>query len=107
MKKRRQRTLLSIVGAAPLLAGVSVGAVLTGSSSSAGSALESNPNLDPGTLLSRPAPDFTLTDQFGRRVSLRSFRGQVVILAFNDSECTTVCPLTTTAMLDAKRFPPA
>jgi cytochrome c biogenesis protein CcmG/thiol:disulfide interchange protein DsbE len=26
----------------------------------------------------------------------------VVILAFNDSECTTICPLTTTAMLDAK-----
>ena len=25
-----------------------------------------------------------------------------MILAFNDSECTTVCPLTTTAMLDAK-----
>ena len=26
----------------------------------------------------------------------------MVVLAFNDSECTTVCPLTTTAMLDAK-----
>ena len=38
----------------------------------------------------------------GRSVSLHSFRGKVVILAFNDSECTTVCPLTTTAMLDAK-----
>ena len=25
-----------------------------------------------------------------------------MILAFNDSECTTVCPLTTTAMMDAK-----
>ena len=24
------------------------------------------------------------------------------MLAFNDSECTTICPLTTTAMLDAK-----
>ena len=35
-------------------------------------------------------------------MSLRSFRGKVVILAFNDSECTTVCPLTTSAMLDAK-----
>ena len=33
---------------------------------------------------------------------MHSFRGKVVILAFNDSECTTVCPLTTTAMLDAK-----
>jgi hypothetical protein len=26
----------------------------------------------------------------------------VVILAFNDSECTTICPLTTTAMVDAR-----
>jgi cytochrome c biogenesis protein CcmG/thiol:disulfide interchange protein DsbE len=43
-----------------------------------------------------------LTDQFGRAVSLDSFRGRVVLLAFNDSECTTICPLTTTAMLEAK-----
>ena len=35
-------------------------------------------------------------------MSLRAFRGKVVLLAFNDSECTTICPLTTTAMLDAK-----
>lgn len=65
-------------------------------------ALESNPNLDPGTSLSSVAPGFTLTDQFGQPVSLRSYRGKVVILAFNDSECTTVCPLTTAAMVDAK-----
>jgi cytochrome oxidase Cu insertion factor (SCO1/SenC/PrrC family)/thiol-disulfide isomerase/thioredoxin len=72
--------------------------------STAGGTLASNPNLDPGTPMSHPAPDFTLTDQFGQSVSLRSFRGKVVILAFNDSECTTVCPLTTTAMVDAKRY---
>ena len=65
-------------------------------------ALASNPELDPGTSLSKPAPGFKLTDQFGRQVSLSSFRGKVVILAFNDSECTTVCPLTTTAMMSAK-----
>jgi cytochrome oxidase Cu insertion factor (SCO1/SenC/PrrC family)/thiol-disulfide isomerase/thioredoxin len=61
-----------------------------------------NPALDPGTTLSGPAPDFTLSDQFGQPVSLRSYRGKVVLLAFNDSECTTICPLTTQAMLDAK-----
>ncbi|MGN6871303.1 MAG: redoxin domain-containing protein, partial [Solirubrobacteraceae bacterium] len=33
---------------------------------------------------------------------LHSFRGRVVILAFNDSECTTICPLTTSAMVAAK-----
>ena len=32
-------------------------------------------------------------------VSLHSFRGRMVILAFNDSECTTVCPLTTSGAL--------
>jgi cytochrome oxidase Cu insertion factor (SCO1/SenC/PrrC family) len=66
------------------------------------SALQSNPNLDPGLALSAVAPGFTLTDQFGRPVSLSSFRGKVVILAFNDAECTTICPLTTTALVDAK-----
>ena len=60
-------------------------------------ALATNPDLDPGTPVSGVAPDFTLSDQFGQPVSLHSFRGKVVILAFNDSECTTVCPLTTTA----------
>jgi cytochrome oxidase Cu insertion factor (SCO1/SenC/PrrC family)/thiol-disulfide isomerase/thioredoxin len=64
--------------------------------------LSSNPYLDPGTPLSARAPDFTLTDESGKPVSLHSFRGKVVILAFNDSECTTICPLTTTAMVDAR-----
>jgi len=70
----------------------------------AASALATNPVLDPGEQLSGPAPDFTLTDQFDRPVSLHSFRGKVVLLAFNDSECTTICPITTTAMVDAKRM---
>ncbi|MGH2871172.1 MAG: redoxin domain-containing protein [Solirubrobacteraceae bacterium] len=63
-----------------------------------------SPSLDPGTQLHGAAPGFTLTDQFDKRVSLSSFRGKVVLLAFNDAECTTVCPLTTTAMVDAKRM---
>jgi cytochrome oxidase Cu insertion factor (SCO1/SenC/PrrC family)/thiol-disulfide isomerase/thioredoxin len=79
-------------------------ALLARPSRPAGGGLATNPDLDPGTRLSGAAPDFTLTDQFGRRVSLRSFLGKVVILAFTDSQCTTICPLTTTAMLDAKRL---
>src|ERR1700733_15615285 len=71
-------------------------------STSQADALATNPDLDPGTPVSGVAPDFSLSDQFGQPVSLHSFHGKVVILAFNDSECTTVCPLTTTAMLDAK-----
>jgi cytochrome oxidase Cu insertion factor (SCO1/SenC/PrrC family)/thiol-disulfide isomerase/thioredoxin len=67
-------------------------------------ALATNPNVDPGTPLPGRAPDFTLTDEHGQPVSLHSFRGKVVILAFNDSECTTICPLTTSAMVAAKRM---
>ena len=63
-----------------------------------------SPSLDPGTQLHGAAPGFTLTDQFDKQVSLSSFRGKVVLLAFNDAECTTICPLTTTAMVDAKRM---
>jgi cytochrome oxidase Cu insertion factor (SCO1/SenC/PrrC family) len=63
-----------------------------------------NPALDPGAPLNTMAPDFTLTDQFGQRVSLRAQRGKVVVLAFNDPKCTTICPLTTTALLQAKKL---
>src|SRR5581483_1458788 len=82
--------------------GVVARGLLKTTRSSTTAALAANPELDPGTPLSRTAPDFTLSDQFGRPVSLHDFRGKVVILAFNDSQCTTICPLTTTAMLDAK-----
>jgi cytochrome oxidase Cu insertion factor (SCO1/SenC/PrrC family)/thiol-disulfide isomerase/thioredoxin len=74
------------------------------SSLSQTTALARNPTLDPGTPINGVAPDFTLTDQFGRSVSLSAFRGKVVILAFNDPQCTTICPLTTTAMVKAKRL---
>jgi cytochrome oxidase Cu insertion factor (SCO1/SenC/PrrC family)/thiol-disulfide isomerase/thioredoxin len=91
-----------------LAAFVVIGAALTSGGSKQSqkpfAMLANNPFLDPGTTLTGPAPDFTLTDQFGKRVSLSSFRGKVVILAFNDSECTTICPLTTTAMMDAKEL---
>jgi protein SCO1/2 len=63
-----------------------------------------NRNLDTGAPLSAVAPGFTLTDQFGKRISLRSFRGKVAIVSFNDPECTTICPLTTTALLQAKKL---
>lgn len=64
-----------------------------------------NPNVDPGTDLGlRPAPAFTLTNQFGQSVSLSQFRGKVVLLAFADDECTTICPLTTMSMVEAKHL---
>ncbi len=68
-------------------------------------AAAANPNLDPGSSLGGiRAPNFRLTNQFGQQISLSAFRGKVIILAFTDSECTTVCPLTTQAMLAAKQL---
>ena len=86
---------------------VVVAIALGGSSRSANQqaqALATNPNLDPGTALSGPAPGFTLADQFGRIVSLRSLRGRVALIAFIDPRCTTTCPLTTTTMVAATRL---
>jgi cytochrome oxidase Cu insertion factor (SCO1/SenC/PrrC family) len=48
------------------------------------------------------APDFTLVDQFGHPVTLSSLRGHEVVLAFIDSRCKTLCPLTSTIMYNAK-----
>ena len=66
------------------------------------SSSSANGVVDPGSSLAgRPAPQFTLTDQFGKKVSLSQFKGKVVILAFVDSQCTTICPLTTESMMRA------
>jgi cytochrome oxidase Cu insertion factor (SCO1/SenC/PrrC family) len=66
-------------------------------------AAAANPDLDPGTPLGGlTAPGFRLANQFGQPMSLSQFRGKVIILAFTDSECTTICPLTTFSMMEAK-----
>ena len=48
------------------------------------------------------APDFNLVDQFGHPVTLSSSRGREVVLAFIDSRCKTICPLTAEIMYNAK-----
>ena len=105
------RRLYWLVLGIALGAGVAVGAAISILRSSGGAASTmpttgaiANPVLDPGTALSGAAPGFTLTDQFGKRISLRSFRGKVVVLSFNDPQCTTICPLTTTALVHAKQL---
>jgi cytochrome oxidase Cu insertion factor (SCO1/SenC/PrrC family) len=103
------RRLHWIVLALALVAGIGIGTAVAATRTSStpvpissGPEHLSNPNLDPGARLSAVAPDFTLTDQFGKRVALHSLRGNVVVVSFNDPECTTICPLTTTALLHAK-----
>src|SRR5215470_14155814 len=100
--------LASLVIAALALAGCSSAAShapSAASSASASAAAEQNPNLDLGSSLgNKPAPDFTLVNQFGQPMSLSQFRGRVVVLGFEDSECTTICPLTTQSMVLAKEL---
>jgi cytochrome oxidase Cu insertion factor (SCO1/SenC/PrrC family) len=110
LMRRRSVLLAGFLAAAALAAGCSSGAS-TGPAGGSRSAADlqklaaANPNLDPGTSLGGiRAPDFTLTNQFGEKISLSAFRGKVIILAFTDSECTTICPLTTESMLAAKQL---
>jgi cytochrome oxidase Cu insertion factor (SCO1/SenC/PrrC family) len=106
------RRLQVLVLGLALAAGVGIGAAVAIARSSGSPKRPSlgpevanrNPVLDPGTRLSGAAPGFTLTDQFGKRVALKSLRGKVVVLSFNDPKCTTICPLTTTALLRAKKL---
>jgi protein SCO1/2 len=48
-----------------------------------------------GAALGKPgvAPDFTLTDQEGKRVRLGDLRGKIVLLTFLYTQCPDVCPL--------------
>jgi cytochrome oxidase Cu insertion factor (SCO1/SenC/PrrC family) len=40
-----------------------------------------------------PAPSFNLVDQFGRPVTLSSFRGRTIAVTFLDPVCTSDCPV--------------
>ena len=108
MSRRLQWTVLGVA----LLVGIGIGTAVAANRSSgtptaarfSTTPATQNPDLDPGSALNEVAPAFTLTDQFGKKVSLSSYRGKVVVLTFNDPLCTTICPLTTTALLHAKEL---
>jgi cytochrome oxidase Cu insertion factor (SCO1/SenC/PrrC family) len=98
---------LAVIAALAVAGCSSSGPSATGASpmSSANAAAMQNPNLDLGTPLgNKPAPDVKLVNQFGQPMSLSQFHGRVVMLSFEDSECTTVCPLTTQSMVLAKEL---
>lgn len=48
-----------------------------------------------------PAPEFSLTNQDGERVSLQDFRGKTVVMSFMYTNCPTVCPLITSKFMAA------
>jgi cytochrome oxidase Cu insertion factor (SCO1/SenC/PrrC family) len=111
-RHRVLRRWLAAAGAAAAFAGLaacgtagSAAAPSAASGQGAGGAAAANPALDPGTSLGgQPAPGFRLLNQFGQPMSLSQFRGKVVILAFTDSQCTTICPLTTASMVTAREL---
>ncbi len=57
-----------------------------------------------GTRLEGLAPNFRLTDQRGKQVSLSDYRGKVVVLAFMDSKCRDVCPITSQYLREAEEM---
>jgi cytochrome oxidase Cu insertion factor (SCO1/SenC/PrrC family) len=77
-----------------------IGVVILGTAPMA--AAQASPNADPilaqaitgsSAPLDYPAPGFSLTDQYGRTVSLASLRGKVVLFTGLDPVCTSDCPL--------------
>lgn len=106
-RSRRAARIPAVLGLAALAGAVALAgcAQQQAGSQASMSGLAANPAVDPGSPLGGgPAPDFRLQDQFGRTVSLSQFRGRAVLLAFVDSRCSTICPLTTTSLLQAVRL---
>src|SRR5262247_4580673 len=46
----------------------------------------------------KSAPEFTLTQQDGKRLALKELRGKVVAITFIFASCTDTCPLLTAKM---------
>ena len=64
----------------------------------------SHPAQDGGQLSEiGPAPEFSLTAQDGRRVSMADLRGKVVVVAFIYASCADTCPLLTAKMAKHQR----
>lgn len=65
--------------------------------------LVAEPHEFTGTVLSnpQPAPEFTLTADTGERVSLESYRGQVVLMYFGYTFCPDICPASLAELADA------
>lgn len=94
-KRSSRLKVVLVAGAAAVGAGVGIGvAIAQGSGGGSPGKLTARP--DPGVTFpagSRRAPDFSLRDQAGRLISLRSLRGRTVIVSFIDPVCRNLCPL--------------
>jgi protein SCO1/2 len=86
----RGRLHLAAIGLCSLL----MGAALAGSAPALKAGVFSPP---------RQAPDFSLEGSDGRRLSLGTFRGKVVILGFGYTSCPNVCPTTLATLAQTRR----
>jgi protein SCO1 len=87
---KAQRILLLTLVA--LLAAIAVVLVTHPSSSSPATPSASTKFDGPTLPAGLRARDFSLTDQYGHRVTLSHYRGQVVVLTFIHSLCKDTCP---------------
>ena len=72
--------------------GVLIGMLRTSHKAAAPSGRLAGPNAT-WAVGAKVAPDFSLTDQIGKPVSIRAFRGRPVIVTFIDPLCRNLCPL--------------
>jgi protein SCO1/2 len=103
LERARPAAVRQSVAAASIQSAASVGAIgliVLGAAPMA--AAQANPVADPilaqaingsSNQVNYPAPGFSLTDQYGRIVTLPSLRGKVVLLTFLDDTCSVDCPL--------------
>lgn len=91
----RQLLLTAVLVVAAVLVGT-IAVLHRASSNHAAEVAESRDQfMNLAALPGLPAPNFTLTDQYGRRVSLSGFarQGKEVVLEFMDTHCTDICPI--------------
>lgn len=117
---RPARRAAAAIGVAVLLAALALAGLMAPGAAGAGAltannqAASGNPpgiNAAMAQLLSlgalpapgRVAPNFSLTDQAGHPVSLAQFRGDSVVLSFDDDECTDLCTLLAEDVVRANR----
>jgi protein SCO1/2 len=90
---RSPSRVVSLLGAIALCATLAACSSGSASTTASSAAQPSSTGFDGAALPSgvKDGAPFTLTDQHGRRVSLASYRGQVVVLAFVYSTCGAPC----------------